>query len=291
MGIYDRDYTQAGGRGSSGGFGGGVRFGLPKLTSAVKWLLIINIAIFLVEAISGQMDKGRGNYFEMWGAVFPLSWAWIAQVWRLVTYQFLHANLMHVAFNMLALYMFGGRLESYWGARKFTIFYLSCGAAAGLLFTGLVLTGAMGALPLVGASAAILGVLAACAILFPHDIMLFYFFPLPMWVAAILFAAMYVYDILTGQPNAGGNVAHLGGMAAGAAYCWLGPKLGWMMTRRRRSAWDKKMDQQRRLQIEVDRILDKVSEKGIGSLSRSEKKLLQEATRLEQERTRPGSRV
>lgn len=283
MGIYDRDYTQAEQRGPSWG-ASGVRFGLPPLTKGVKWLLIINVAIFLIEAISGQMEKGHTDYFVIWGSVFPLSWVEIAQVWRLVTYQFLHGGLLHIAFNMLTLYMFGPKLEMYWGTRKFITYYLLCGAAAGVAYILVTLAGWLSVLPLVGASGAILGVLAASAILFPHDVMLLYFIPMPMWVAALVFVGLYIYAILTGQANAGGNVAHLGGMAAGAAYCWLGPKLGSMISSKRRSAWDKKMEQQRRLQIEVDKILDKVHEKGIASLTRAEKKLLQEATRLEQER-------
>jgi membrane associated rhomboid family serine protease len=264
-----------------------MRIGLPRLTDGVKWLLILNVAIFLVEAISGQMDKGRTNYFEMWGALIPDGWM-IAQVWRLVTYQFLHATLIHIAFNMLTLYMFGPKLEAWWGTRKFVTYYLLCGVAAGVVYIAVTLMGLLQVGVLIGASGAILGILAACAILFPRDVMLFYFIPTPMWVAALLFVALFAYALLTGQANAGGNVAHLGGMAAGAAYCWFGPRVSSALTTRRRSAWDKKMDQQRRLQIEVDKILDKVHEKGIGSLSRGEKRLLQEATRLEQERIKSG---
>jgi membrane associated rhomboid family serine protease len=288
MGIYDRDYTQAQNKGPSWGGEGGMRLGLPRLTRGVKWLLITNFAIFLVEAISGQMDKGHTDYFAEWGSVLPVSWGCIAQLWRLVTYQFLHANPMHIIMNMLALYFFGVMLEGVWGTRKFITYYLLCGAAAGLLYIAFVVTGIQRPGSLVGASGSIFGVLAACAILFPREIMLIGFLPLPMWLGALLYVGSFIFDLVTGAENAGGNVAHLGGMAAGAAYCWFGPRVSSAMTTRRRSAWDRKMDQQRRLQLEVDRILDKVHDKGLASLSRSEKKLLQEATRLEQERLKSG---
>jgi membrane associated rhomboid family serine protease len=287
MGIYDRDYTQADQGGPSWRGSSGTRIGLPPLTTAVKWLLILNIAIFLVEAISGQMDK-PDDIFLVWGGLYGPGWL-VLQVWRLVTYQFLHGGMMHLVFNMLTLYMFGPKLEMWWGTRKFTAFYLLCGVAAGAVYLIATLTSLLSPGVLVGASGSILGILAACAILFPRDILLLFgFIPMPMWVAGILFVVLYVFSILSGQQNAGGNIAHLGGMAAGAAYCWLGPKLSGMMTSRRRSAWDRKMDQQRKLQLEVDRILDKVHEQGISSLTRGEKKMLQEATRLEQERLRTG---
>jgi membrane associated rhomboid family serine protease len=284
MGIYDREYTQASRPGPSGG--GGVRFGLPPLTKAVKWLLIINVAVFLVEVFTKQMEVGARNYFEEWGAVFPVTWTYVAQVWRLVTYQFLHGGLQHILFNMLGLYFLGPRLEMFWGTKKFLTYYLLCGVAAGLLYTALALSGILTVGTLVGASGSILAILAACAILFPGDIIFLMFFPLPIRIAALVLIGIFIYLTFTGN-NAGGNVAHLGGMAGGAAYIWLWPKFSAKLTGRRRSAWDKKMEQQRQLQIEVDRILDKVHEEGLASLSRSEKKLLQEATRLEQQRRMP----
>jgi membrane associated rhomboid family serine protease len=283
MGIYDREYTQASRQGPSWGGPGGVRFGLPQLTKAVKWLLIINVAVFLIEVISGQMDKGPGDVFVIWGAVWPRSWMLVAEVWRLITYQFLHGGLQHILFNMLGLYFLGPRLEAFWGIKKFLTYYLLCGMAAGLLYTVLALSGILGVGTLVGASGSILAILAACAILFPGDVIFLLVFPVPIRVAALILIGIFVFFTFTGS-NAGGNAAHLGGMAAGAAYIWFGPKLSGIMTGRRRGAWDKKMAQQRQLQLEGDRILDKVHEQGMASLTRAEKNMLQEATKAEQQR-------
>jgi membrane associated rhomboid family serine protease len=277
MGIYDRDYTKA----SHEGAGPQVQYRLPPLTPAVKWLLIANIVIFLLEAISGEMDKGLDNLFVVWGAVWPESLAEILQVWRLFTYQFLHSGLLHLIFNMLALFFVGPRLERFWGTRKFVPFYLLCGATGGLIYTVIAGIGVLPAMPLVGASGGILGVLAACAILFPGDVIIFIIIPMPIRVAALILTVIFIFLSFSGL-NRGGNIAHLGGMAAAAAYIWLGPKI----SGKRRGAWDKRMEQQRRLQLEIDRVLDKVHEQGLASLSRSEKKMLQEATRLEQERRR-----
>jgi len=284
MGIYDRDYTHANYGGPSGR-GPQTRYVLPPITRAVKWLLISNVAIFLFEAISGQFEAGATNYFEEWGALTPESWVQIAQVWRLITCQWLHAGIWHILFNMLWLFFLGPRLEAYWGARKFMFYYLLCGTAGGIIYVLATLIHLLPPLPLVGASGGIMGVLAACAILFPADVVIFIIFPLPIRVVAIIFAAISVVNAFTGS-NVGGEIAHLTGMGAGAAYIWLSPRLGRRIVTRRRGAWDKKMQRQRELQLEVDRILDKVHEQGLSSLSRQEKQLLQEATKLEQERTR-----
>lgn len=281
MGIYDRDYTQAGhdaGRPL-------IRYGMPPLTPAVKWLLIVNVAIFLFEAISGQMEQGNFNHFEYWGAVSTQSWISVAQLWRLVTYQFLHHDTKHVVLNMLCLFALGPRLEGRLGTRRFTVFYLLCGIIAAVCYIIMAMAAVVSKGVLVGASGAVLGVLAAVAVFFPYDKVIFLIFPMSVRLAAIL---MIIISLATGLAgyNVGGEIAHIGGIAAGAAYAWLGPKLNLMLTARKRSAWDQKMERQRRLQIEVDRLLDKVHEHGLASLTRHEKKLLQEATRLEQERRR-----
>ncbi len=281
MGIYDRDYTKV----VHDGQGPRVHWGLPPLTPAVKWLLIANIAVFLLEVISGEMAKGFDDLFVVWGAVWPESLVEVLQVWRLFTYQFLHSGLWHLIFNMLALFFVGPRLERYWGTRKFVPFYLLCGATGGLIYTVVATLGILPAMPLVGASGGILGVLAACAILFPGDIIIFIIIPMPIRVAVIILTVIFLFFSFNGL-NRGGNIAHLGGMGAAALYIWLVPKISARLLGKRRGAWDRRMEQQRRLQLEIDRVLDKVHEHGLASLSRHEKKMLEEATRLEQERRR-----
>jgi len=276
MGLYDRDYTQADSRrqyfGSSQ-----LRFNLPKMTPVVKWLLIINTAILLF----GGLVPSVGQTLMTWFSIDPRSWLTALEPWRLVSYQFLHADLLHIIMNMIGLFFLGPTLERHWGSRRFIVFYLSCGVAAGLMFLVLMAIGVVGAGPLVGASGAILGVLAACAILFPQVVLPLVIIPMPIRVFAVLMTLWYVLNIVTGGPNAGGDVAHLGGMAAGVAYVLLLPRLEKLKLRMHAQSWDKRMEEGRKLRIEVDRILAKVHRFGLHSLTTREKRVLKKATQEE----------
>jgi membrane associated rhomboid family serine protease len=283
MGLYDRDYTQENYQ-SQFRYSPQMRMGFPQLTPAVKWLLIINVAVYFVQIIGGD------SLLQKWFSVYPAS-PWLTlQLWRLVTYQFLHGGLWHILLNMLGLFFLGPTLEHHWGSKKFLVFYLGCGVVGGLVYPVLLVLKiisphpAFGVLPLIGASGAILGMLAACAILFPHFVVFIIFFPVPIRVAAILCILIAVAAILGRGTNAGGEAAHLGGMAAGAAYVfsqsWRG-KLGLKM---RTGRWERKMASQHKLQVELDSILQKVHDSGIHSLTYKEKRTLKKATKAQQMR-------
>jgi len=138
--------------------------------------------------------------------------------------------------------------------------------------------------PMVGASGAILGLLAACAILFPHFVVFIFLFPVPIRVAAIGLTAVYFILVLTRADNAGGNAAHLAGMAAGAIYVFSKPWRERIQLKMRAGTWEKRMATERNLQLEVDRILQKVHNSGIHSLTLKEKRILKKATDAEQKR-------
>ncbi len=289
MGLYDRDYVQSDYHGAGHGRPQ-FRFVWPKPQKAVGYLLIINVVIFVVGALF--FDRNRMvagfpvNALESLFAVFPFSFGAGLQIWRYVSYQFLHADLFHLLFNMLGLYFFGPVLERQWGAKKFLVFYLTCGAAGGLFYSLLVGVNFFGAAPLIGASGSILGIFAACAILFPKMVVFFYIFPLPIRPAALIGAGIYLFYVITQGHNAGGHAAHIAGMGAGALYVW---SQNWRTTLRlklKSGAWEKKVASQRQLQFEVDRILKKVSENGIHSLSMKEKRTLKRATQAEKNRNR-----
>ena len=276
MGLYDRDYvSQNYSRPQMG-------FSLPRIRSVVKWLLILNFAMFAVQIIA----RRAGFSIENLLAVEPTSYIKILQVWRLIGYQFLHGSIGHIFFNMLALFFLGPTLEGHWGSNRFLKFYLICGAAGGIFYTILALIGWLPKGQMVGASGAILGLLAACAILFPRFVVFIFLFPVPIRVAATIFAILYVLNILQAGHNAGGDAAHLAGMATGAVYV-LWPRMKNIFRLKSGSnKWEKKLQRQRDLQIEVDRILEKVHQSGIKSLTRKERKTLEEATKLEQMRNR-----
>ncbi len=283
MGLYDRDYTQEHYR-PSGGMPP-IRFGFSPVTPAVKWLLIINIGVFLLMAFSPAFAAS----LVQWFAVDASSLTKAIQLWRLISYQFLHASFGHVLFNMLGVFFLGPTLERNWGGRKFIMFYLSCGAAGGLFYLFLVGIGFLGGHTMVGASGAVLGMLAACAILFPHFVVILILFPLPIRKAAIILTIMYLVLVVSRSENAGGEAAHLGGMAAGAIYVMWQPWLKKLREKNRVVRWESDFGRERALEKEVDRILRKVHESGISSLTRQEKKILEKATKAEQMRNRHGS--
>jgi len=293
MGLYDRDYTQEGFR-SQFGNAPQMRMSWPKITPVVKWLLIANFATFFVGAIFFKKVyvftvggvQIPVNVLERWFSVFPHTLGAAFQIWRLATYQFLHGDIIHILFNMLGLYFLGPTLERHWHGKKFLIFYLTCGAAGGLFYTLLTACNFLLPVPMVGASGAILGMLAACAILFPHFVVFIFLFPVPIRVAAIGLTIMYFYFVITGADNAGGHAAHLAGMAAGAAYVFSRSWRDQFTTKIQAGRWKKKMTSQQDLQVELDRILEKVHNRGLQSLTPKEKKILKEATRAEQMRGR-----
>jgi membrane associated rhomboid family serine protease len=285
MGLYDREYTQADFH-SQRHYGPQMRLNFPRLTPVVKWLIIINFSVHLLKVVFFPVEPGTMiSRLDEYFSVFPISVPKALQIWRLVTYQFLHAHAWHIFVNMLGLFFLGPTLERHWGSKKFLIFYLCCGIAGGVFFTLLCAINPPWALPMVGASGSILGMLAACAILFPHFIVLILFFPVPIRVAAIALTGLYILNILAWGDNAGGDVAHLAGMAAGAAYVLSGPWRSRLNIRKTAGQrWEKKMTKKRNLQIELDRILDKVHKSGIHSLTSKEKRTLKKATKAEQMR-------
>ena len=280
MGFQDRPYyheQQSHGFGS-GGMG---RLGLPRVSRVVKYLLIINCVVFVLQLL------GQGRLELLFAATgYPPSRA--LEIWRLITFQFLHDTHwpFHLLFNMVGLFFLGPILERSWGPKRFLTFYLACGAVGGALFVAASEAGAFGGGNLIGASGGVLGLLVACAIMFPQIRVVVILFPMPIRTAAVLFAVIFGLIVLTSGANAGGHLCHLGGMAT--AYVWVMGK-GHMASWKRRTnngAYQRKILQRHQQQIEVDRILAKVHSQGIQSLTRTEKKILQQAT---EEQKRSGS--
>lgn len=299
MGLHDRTYARdnnSGGFGGGGGdvFGGrgGGRGGLamPKLTQTVKVLLIINVAVYILQQFLDQPSGlNAGRMSTCFGVTIREFW----QIWRYITFQFLHATRdpWHIVMNMLGVYFFGTALERSWGAKKFTFFYLGCGILAGFAY---VFIGAIfhlpGNIPIIGASGGVFGILLACAILFPHFRIIFLFFPVPIRLAAVIIFSVMIFVVLralsSGNTNAAmSDVAHLGG-ALGAVYVlWVRPGVvrsaNASSAKRQQGAWERKIKKQQQLQTRIDAVLDKIRHDGINSLTGGEKKILKDATELQ----------
>jgi len=284
MGLYDRDYTQHD-FGSRHGYAPQMRMAMPSLTPVVKSLLIANVAVFLLCVLIPPV----GSFLLYWCSVFPETIGMSLQPWRVITYQFLHDThgFGHILWNMVGLYFFGIILEQRWGSRKFLSFYLVCGAMGGIFYPILAHAGWLEKGPLIGASGAILGIIAACAVMFPNmRVLLFFMFPMRLIVLAAIIAGISIVTLLRPDRlgNAGGEAAHLAGMVAGAVYVL---SASWRARAREKihvTAARRRTQRQRNLQAELDRILEKVHSNGIHSLTRAEKKILKEATEAERRR-------
>ena len=276
---------------------------------AVKWLLALNIGVFLVQLTLIEPEQ----LFAVLGLSpenFPAAW------WTLITYMFVHVGPFHLVLNMATLWMFGARLESAWSTRSFVYFYLWCGlggAIAHLLFARDA--------SLVGASAGVSGVLMAYGLRWPEDrVYLFGFIPtrsrwLVAWMIAINIAIGLSPQTLIGWKS------HLGGLAFGWLFLnagslgsdgvrrWVAaipdepegmPRAvprGKSAARARAEALEDLMAEERNVAIEakeesaeraeaqraraakLDHVLDKISKEGLGSLTREERLLLDETSR------------
>jgi membrane associated rhomboid family serine protease len=254
--------------------------GIRGITPVVKWLLIINFAIYIFV----KLVPSVGQYVYELGVVYPYSFGNIIQVWRLVTYQFLHdpGLIWHLVFNLMVLYFMGPFVERSFGSRAFLKFYLVCGAAGGIVYTLLASVGILEIGPMVGASGAIYGVVIAVAVMYPRmKVLLWGIIPMTMVWLVVLVVIMSMINIASGT-NRGGEAAHLSGLAMGFLYMKYKPWITRRRMERQKGAWAQKVDRERNFQSEVDRILDKVHREGVNTLNSNEKKTLQEATRREQ---------
>jgi membrane associated rhomboid family serine protease len=181
-----------------------------------RLLIAANVAIFVLEAISGPSFLAR---FALW----PVGHFSVAQfdgpvgfkVWQLITCGFLHANLIHLAINMYALWMFGSDVERAIGPRHYLTLYfasLLCSSATQLLVVSMITSA--GVYPTVGASGAIFGILLAFGMLFPRRTIVLLIPPIPMpaIVFVILYAFLELFSGVFGTDQGVAHFAHLGGM-------------------------------------------------------------------------------
>jgi len=234
------------------------------------------------------------------------------EFWRLIGFQFLHANLAHLFFNMLALFFFGPLVENYLGGKRYVAFYLLAGICGSLLYmllnlTGFVVTQMAGEavqvpglifndprVPLVGASAGVFGVLMAGAYIAPNAIvLLFFFLPMRLKTLAYVLVGIAAYTVIIGGPNAGGEAGHLGGAIAGFYFIrrphhlhgffdFLG-RLDPTSHHYRGGGQHAGPGRPRSRSVvddaEIDRILIKIKEQGMQSLTDRERRILREKSR------------
>ena len=189
---------------------------LPPVTRA---LLVANISIYLLQMLL-QMSGNDALLIHF--ALWPLGPSQFADVpgfepWQVVTYGFLHGGIWHIAFNMFALWMFGGAIESTIGARPFAIYYFVCVIGAALAQLAVMHFFPGGYYPTLGASGGIFGLLLAYGMMYPHQRILLLFPPIPMpaWLFVTGYGAIELFLGITGTQAGVAHFAHLGGMAIG----------------------------------------------------------------------------
>jgi len=298
MGFQDRDYNRYD---TGSGYGGG---GMRRSQGGFHWpagsvvsrLIIINAIVFILDSITRGSTRGDVLAPSGWASFTVDQGIKDLQIWRWITYQFVHAGFGHVFFNMLGLYFFGPMVERWWGSRRFLAFYLLCGVSGAAVAVVLGTVDGLISFPptvkLVGASGSLFGILMACAVLFPHQRVMLIFPPIPMTMRtmAMLFLGVAALTVIAGGQNAGGEAAHLGGAALGFLLVRNPRLLDWAdrslpRVDRGGGRWQKMQVRKQRDSAEVDRILIKVKEQGLQALSRSEKRTLQQAT---ERRREPG---
>jgi len=175
-------------------------------------LIVANVAIFLLQ----QIAPGLIGPFALWPLGAAQAGGASFAPWQLVTYAFLHGGLTHLAFNMFALYMFGGAIEQVFGMRRYLTYYFVCVVSAALTQLAFAfLTG--GFYPVVGASGGVFGLLLAYAMYFPNNRVMLIFPPIPMRARTFVFvyAALELFLGVSGSQSGVAHFAHLGGMIGG----------------------------------------------------------------------------
>ncbi len=251
-----------------------IGFGRPW-TPMVKMLILVNGGVFLA-----QIVLGRSLLLS-----FGLDTAHPFQLWRYVSYLFLHGSPLHLLFNMFALWMFGSDLEDYFGARPFLRYYFFTGVGAGLTVALLDLVTGQRSM-VIGASGAVFGILLAFGVIYAERVitmLIFFFLPVSMKAKhfVILFALVeFLFAVSPGSSNIA-RFAHLGGMAFGLLY--LKTPIGRVSFGRKGLLRDLKdrvhsarsaRDDQR-----MDDLLKKVNARGIQSLTEEEKQFLHRMSR------------
>lgn len=268
-------------------------------------LLLVNIIIFLLISLAKLIFFLSGSETTMLYWVIgklalgsdPVSW--LHQPWSLLTYMFVHESFFHILFNMLVLYWFGQLFCEFMSSSRLVVVYLLGGLTGGLLFMLAyqlfpVFHSISNSSQLIGASAAVIAVLAAIATLLPdYSMHLLFFGAVRIKYIAIFLVVLYLISIPDG--NAGGNIAHLGGAIFGFVYTRLyrkGTDIG-KWTEQLLSLLSGKRSRIRAVhrkknpaagnggprQEVIDAILDKISRSGYGSLSEREREILFKASK------------
>ena len=269
--------------GGPGGAGGPrIRFGPGGIGSMIKALIGVTLLVYILQQflyLIGELGLTPGLFFTD----FP------NRLYQPLSYMFLHSSFFHIAFNMLFLWMFGTEIERLWGGAKFLQFYIFCGlggAALTLLFSPNSM------IPIIGASGAVYGVMAAYWRYFPdRKLYLYFIFPVKVrYFIPILLFLIPIFSILFARGSGIAHLAHLGGALVGFLLVLRGsPASGTsanffrdFLRRKKHERLTARLESNRHragdVMKRVDAILDKINEVGLENITDEERKFLEEAS-------------
>jgi len=246
----------------------------PSLfTDAIKTLISVNFAIFILQSISSS----EIIFFSNFGLVPKLVWSQL-KIWQPFTYMFFHGDIWHVLINMFVLWMFGSELERIWGKKNFLRFYFITGIGSGL---GTMLFGLQSTIPIVGASGAIYGVLLAYGVMFPNrTVYLYGIIPIKSIWFVVGIGVIAFFSSFNNFTNIS-HLTHLFGMIIG--YLYLKRPVHF------RSLWfsvfkkvleyriqnqEEKISRSVEIERDLNSILDKINREGFKSLTQEEEERL-----------------
>lgn len=302
MGIHNRDYIRdepPPSMQTSGGF--------RQDGWAVKWIIGVCVATYFLQSATGQVMRG-----QLFGGVtdlFALDLAGLRdfQLWRVFTYGICHANIRHLLFNMIGVWVFGRMLESAYGSKETLAFF---GLAVGVSGLAQISISTAMHIPasVVGASGGVLGFVTLAAMNFPRVPMYLMFIPVPIelkWIA-VGYVGLDLFQVASGSGGNVANFAHLGGAVVGVLYFLSGIRLlpqnrqfGYQTRSRSQFSFSgllarlkpkRKPDPRRapevklyqppaeQLEREMDRVLDKINREGKDSLTPEENEILMKAS-------------
>ena len=250
-----------------------------SIPSGVKFLLIVNIVVFVLVELSGQQSL----LFRTFGLVPSLVWSKF-KIWQLFAYLFIHGGPFHIFFNMFVLWVFGKDLESQWGKMEFLLFYFVCGIGAGLIP---VLFSGNSIVPIVGASGAIYGLLLAYGFTYPNQMVYLYgLVPIKVKYMVLGLGAIAFFASLSASQSNVSHITHLSGMVIGLIFIyfninWKVIKLWYIRMRLKGLSQQpaKQDNEEAQMKKQVDKILDKLNDSGWDSLTEQEENYLTQASK------------
>jgi len=295
MGFYDRDYYRS----------DSARGRLPRPRTMVGWLVLANVIVFVADGLSAELFFSGRNLLNDWLACRPDTlyrpWLW----WQFLTYGFVHAPFgseyqSHILWNMLSLWFLGPPVEQRYGGREFLRFYLVAIVLCGVLGSAAGLLGPAAQWhSLIGASGAVVAVVLLFIVNYPRQtLLLFFVLPVPAWLVGVLLVLVNLFGSQGYLDTSVAYGVHLVGLAFAGAYYYFGWNLSrltgrwsldWLKPRPRLRVHSPGGDDDHaedKLNVEVDRILQKIHQQGEASLTKKERRTLEAASRRYQQNRR-----